>query len=219
MNIKAAIFDMDGTLLDSMYVWNSIGSDYLLERGITPHEDINKKFLKLSLLQAAEYYISEYGITDSIEKIVTDINHSVENKYMTEVKPRTGIMTTLENFKNRGVKMCVATATDRYMVEAALKRNNMLDFFECILTCTEEGCDKNVPDIYEKGSRILGAANNSEAMVFEDAPHAVVTAKKAGFIVGGIFDKSYKDFQKEIMEYSDFYLQSFDEWNKIYKTL
>lgn len=215
MNIKGVIFDLDGTLLDSMFVWDTIGSDYLLSRSIEPEERLNEKFKTMSIVQAAEYYQTNYGITDSIEDIISGVNDMIDYLYSEVVKLKDGVAEMLEILKNKDVKMYVATATDRYMVEAALKHNGISDYFYGILTCTEVGHGKDSPVIYEKALELLGTKKN-DTIVFEDAIHAIKTAKAAGFTVAGVYDKSSQIEQSEIIKIADYYISSFKNWSELY---
>ncbi|MEG1930057.1 MAG: HAD family phosphatase [Anaerovorax sp.] len=212
MKVKGAIFDLDGTLLDSMFIWDTIGEDYLIHRDITPEKGLNEKFKTMSIVQAADYYRQTYGLTDTIEEIVNGVNEMIDHFYAQVVSLKSGVSELLEQLRADGVKLCVATATDRYMVEAALKRNGILDCFSSILTCTEVGFGKDSPIIFEKALKELGT-KKSETLVFEDALHAIETAKNAGFSVAGVYDHWSKSQQNEIKSICDYYITSFKDWH------
>lgn len=214
MKLKGAIFDLDGTLLDSMYVWETTGEAYLIRHGITPEKGLNERFQALSIMQAAQYYREHYGITDSVEEIIDDVNKTVEHLYESEVLPKPGVLQFLEELRGNGVKLCVATATDRYMVEAALQRIGILQYFESILTCTEVGFGKDRPIIFEQALGKLGTSK-ADTIVFEDALYAIETAKKAGFRVAAVYDDSSKKQQAEIRALADYYATSFQDWGGI----
>ncbi len=187
MKIEGAIFDLDGTLLDSMRAWSGLGAAYLLSRGLRPREDIDETFKPLSLRQAAEHYIREYGLTDTAEEIEAGIKRMVERFYFETVRPMPGAERLLGELERRGVRMCVATATDRRLAEAALRRCGLLDRFKAVLTCGETGAGKDRPDIYIAALGCLGTDMES-TVVLEDAPYAIKTAKEAGFKVVGVLD-------------------------------
>ena len=208
MKIKGAIFDLDGTLLDSMYVWDTIGSEYLKKRGIIPEIDLDKKFKNKSLLQAAQYYQKQYDIKEPAEKIMDDINNMIEQFYFNEIKLKQGVYEILSSMKAHNIKMCIATATDDYLVEAVLKRNKISEYFSEIFTCTKVGFGKNTPHIYEKALAVL-KTKKSETIVFEDALYAIKTAKDAGFIVAGIFDKSEEQNYIKIKKIANY---TVDDW-------
>jgi thiamine-phosphate diphosphorylase len=210
IKIDGAIFDLDGTLLDSMYIWDAIGGDYLRSLGIEPRENLNRTFKTMSLLQATEYYRSEYGVTLSTGEIMNGVNSMIENFYFHDVQAKTGVKDTLERLKKAGVSMCVATATDRHLAEAALRRNGILEYFSKIFTCTEVGSGKDAPEIFNQALAHLKTPRQS-TLVFEDALYAVKTARNAGFTVVAIYDKSEAEHNSEIRSLADIYINSFTE--------
>ncbi|MEG1778686.1 MAG: HAD family phosphatase [Oscillospiraceae bacterium] len=215
MKIKGAIFDLDGTLLDSMFIWNTIGEAYLMDRGITPEEGLNDKFNTMSIIQAAEYYREHYPLSESVEEIIDGINRMIDHFYADTIVLKKGVLEMLKALKADGVKMCIATATDRYMVEAALKKNGIFDFFSEIFTCTEVGFGKDSPVIFQKALASLGT-DKDETFVFEDALHAIETAKSAGFKVIGVYDNAAKTKQDKIKQLCDYYVTSFEDWSELY---
>lgn len=212
-----AIFDFDGTLFDSMHVWATVGSDYLRSLGHTPKEDLDEVFKALSLRQAALYYKEEYGVKQSVSEIEDGINAVVEEKYFKEVLPREGVPKLLQLLKDGGFRMCIATATDRYLIEAALSRTELCGFFEGILTCPEEGSGKDEPAIFESALRLLGTGKE-KAFVFEDSLHALKTARSAGFKTVGVCDR-YESRQAEVRRNSDIYIEDFRDPEGLYKQL
>jgi len=206
-NIKGAIFDCDGVLLDSMQMWIGADAEYLLSLGLTPRPDIFDNIRPLSSLESAEYLRTEYSIPISTEQINDERNRMLEDYYFHKTMPKVGVIPLLESLRIRGVKMCIATATDKYLVEAALKRCDMLKYFERLFTCSEENTGKSSPDIYIRAAAFLGTEIN-ETLVFEDALHAMKSAKKAGFQVVAIYDQSEYDHQDEIKSICDYYYES-----------
>jgi len=209
MSIRGAIFDVDGTLLDSMFIWDTIGETYLLSIGYEPKENLNEVFKNMSLRQAARYYQTEYGVTLSIDEIMDGVNAMLERYYRYEVPLKPGAAALLARFRENGVKLCIATATDRYLVEAALERCGVMSCFGKIFTCNEVGHGKDEPDIFEEAIRFLGT-ENAETVVFDDALYAVRTAKEAGFRVAVIYD-SYEKNQEELRALADFYIEDFSQ--------
>ena len=210
MNIQGAIFDLDGTLLDSMYIWDNIGEDYLKSQGIEPRENLNETFKTMSLLQAAEYYQTQYGLQKTTDEIMADVNGMIEHFYIDLVVTKPGVAAFLAELNRRGAKMCVATATDKYLVEAALKRNGILDYFSEIFTCTEVGAGKDSPKIFLQALSHLGT-ELSHTLVFEDALYAIETAKKAGFPVCGVEDKAEEANRAIIQNMVDIYIHAYSE--------
>ncbi len=210
MKMCGAIFDLDGTLLDSMYIWDTIGEVYLRSLGIEPRENLNKTFKAMSLLQAAVYYQSEYGVALSTNEIMDGVNHMVERLYFHDVIVKPGVKNMLERLKQAGVGMCIATATDLHLAEAALNRNGIRTYFSGIFTCTDVGSGKDTPTIFNRALAHLGTPRQS-TVVFEDALHAIKTAKGAGFPVVAIYDPSEAEHSDEIRSLANAYFNSFTE--------
>ena len=213
--IKGAIFDLDGTLLDSMFIWDTIGEEYLRSLGKEPHEDLKETFMTLTLEEAAEYYREHYGVTLSVKEIVDGVNAMVEQTYRTKVTLKPGIAEYLAWLKENGVRMCVATVTDRYLVEETLERLGVRHYFSEIFTCAEVGFGKDKPIIYQKALEDLGT-EKSDTYVFEDLPFALNTAKTDGFPTVGVYDR-HEAHQDELKELADYYI--FDFTDPILKTI
>lgn len=208
MNIKCAIFDFDGTLFDSMFIWDDVGAVYLRSLGVAPKPSLGEDVRALSLYQSACYFQQEYGLLLSAEDIMAGINKCVEDFYIHEVLPKPGVVAFLEQLKKNGVQMCIATASDRYQIEAALDRCGMKHYFEAVFTCGEVGHGKDEAAIFRRAMKHFDA-DRSSTVVFEDAIHAVQTAKADGFTVVVIPDDSEKR-QEEIRNLADCYLSDFE---------
>ena len=207
--IKGAIFDLDGTLLDSMFIWDTIGDEYLRSLGKEPHEDLKETFMTLTLEEAAEYYREHYGVTLSVQEIVDGVNSMVEQTYRTKVTLKSGVAEYLAWLKENGVRMCVATVTDRYLVEETLERLGVRHYFSEIFTCAEVGFGKDKPIIYQKALEHLGT-EKSDTYVFEDLPFALNTAKTDGFPTVGVYDR-HEVHHDELKELSDYYIRDFSD--------
>ena len=207
--IKGAIFDLDGTLLDSMFIWDTIGEEYLRSLGKEPHEDLKETFMTLTLEEAAEYYREHYGVSLSVKEIVDGVNAMVEQTYRTKVTLNPGIAEYLAWLKENGVRMCVATVTDRYLVEKTLERLGVRHYFSEIFTCAEVGFGKDKPIIYQKALEHLGTEKR-DTYVFEDLPFALNTAKTDGFPTVGVYDR-HEAHQDELKGLADYYIFDFTD--------
>lgn len=187
MKISGAIFDMDGTLIDSMYLWEDIGVKYARSQGVEPKPGFEEEISEMSMEMVSEYIQKEYGISQTADEIRAGINKLVEPLYRDEVPAKKGVMAFLDEMKRRGVPMCVATATDIQLVEMVLGRLDMIKYFEGIYTCTMVGAGKQFPDVYEAALKKLGTPK-SETFVFEDAVYAARTAKTAGFPIAAVYE-------------------------------
>lgn len=208
MNLCGAIFDLDGTLLDSMTVWNTLGESYLKRRGILPKEGLGDRLKTMSLAQAASLFQSEYGLQEDVDQIIAGINGQIAEFYQNEVLPKRGVPAFLEKLRKKNVRMCIATATDRGLAEAALRRNGLLDYFVDILTCSAVGSGKDTPAVFDAALRALGTAKE-ETVVFEDALHAIETAKGAGYWVAAMQDDAAEPYRERIVGLADGYYPSF----------
>lgn len=205
--IEGAIFDLDGTILDSMALWDTIGEEYLLSRGIAPRENLAETFRTFTLRQAAEYYREHYDIKDSVQEIVDGINGMMAEKYRTRVTLKPGVGEFLNRLQRANVKMCIATVTDRDIAEEALRRLKVRDYFSEIFTCAQVGHSKETPEIYRKALAHLGT-EKEKTMVFEDSFHALKTAKADGFRVAAVYD-GHQAEPEELKEMGDEYIEDF----------
>lgn len=211
MRLQSAIFDMDGTLLDSMHIWREMGPRMLRAEGIEPAPDLHETLKPMTLRQAAAYCKETYQMSPSVEEIIALIEHQIDHFYASEVRAKPGVQKFLSILKMEGVWMYVATATDRPLAEKALRHAGLADYFRGILTSGEVGSGKQEsPEIYERAMRRL-RSNKKDTVIFEDALHAIRTAKAAGFRVCAVYDDSAKDEQAEIRSLADTYITSFEE--------
>ena len=189
MSLKCCIFDFDGTLFDSMFIWDQAGELYLRSLGKAPLPSTAEDLRTMSLRQAAQYFQTTYALPFPVEEIMEGINRTVEAFYFHDALPKPGVTALLEQLRQAGVAMGIATATDRYQIEAALRRCGLEHYFDAIFTCSEVGHGKERPEIYRMALEHLGADRGS-CVVFEDALHAVKTAKADGFPVVAVYDAS-----------------------------
>ena len=208
MKMTGAIFDMDGTLLESLPIWDRVGIDYLAGLGIQARPDLPERLLTMSMRQAAAYFRSGYGVNLPEAEIMDGINARIEAFYRKTAPAKEGVRDFLHALRQSGVKMCVATATDRPLAEAALRRTGLLSYFSFLLTCTEAGFGKDSPDIFVLAQKKLGTPRE-QTVVFEDALYAMQTAKRAGFPVAAVYDASSQADQEQIRQLADVYMPLF----------
>lgn len=209
-NIKAAIFDMDGTLTDSMYIWDTAGETYLKNCGKEPAPDLRDRLRPLSLSQAAELFQREYGVTASVDEILQGFDDVVEHEYKINVTLKPGALQLLELLKSRGVRMSVASSSPRNIVVSTLDRLGILPYFEHVVTCGDVGLGKDHPAVYDRAAELMDAGRDNTA-VFEDALHAVKTASAAGYYLVGVYDESEGINEDQIMPLCSLYVKSLEE--------
>ncbi len=213
--IEGAIFDLDGTLLDSMDIWDGFGERYLTLCGIKARPDLEKIIHKLSIWEAAAYFREEYQVPKSEEKIVQEINQMIEKAYLYTIKAKKGASEFLHRLANQKVKMCIATATDRYQVEAALKREGLRSLFEEIYTCSEVGEGKQSPKIYLQAWQNLQTPKE-HTWVFEDMLYATKTASSAGFPVIVVQDEKSLADEEQLRKIAVKYVTDYSELNDFF---
>ncbi len=209
----AAIFDVDGTLLDSMQVWEYFARNFLRRCGVPVRDDADDVVRYMCLSETAEFFINECGVKGSVAEVMSECNKMLEEEYFYNVQPKENVVELLSWLSDHNIPCYIATATDRYLVEAAIKRCNIDKYFKGILTCTEAGAGKTQPDIFYQAAEKMGSSPHC-TWIFEDALHAVTTAKKAGFKVCTIYDESEADHKKELQELSDLYIENFEQLDK-----
>ena len=211
MRLQSAIFDMDGTLLDSMPIWKDLGSGMLRDMGIDPAPELEEKMKVLSLRDGVAYCKEFYHLPQPLEELIQGIQGKVERFYRGEVQAKPGVQKFLSLLKMEGVWMYVATATDRPLAEAALRHAGIDGYFRGLITVAEAGKGKNESaEIYERAMCRL-QSNKKDTVIFEDALHAIQTAKAAGFRVAAVYDAAAEEEQAEIRSLADYYIRSFEE--------
>ena len=209
--IKAAIFDYDGTVVDSMPMWSQASSNYVRSLGREPGPNLDDQIKRLGLEEGAEVFRSEYGAVGTTEEIVEAVLNGVRNNYKNEIEPKEGIIEVLEDLKAAGIKMVVATASARDMIEICNAKHGLDKYFDAVFTCVEVGANKRKPDIYHAAAEFMGA-KPEETLVFEDVRHAALTASEAGYPVVGIYDDvSFLD-KDDIYAASSIYLEDYSQW-------
>ncbi|MDE7164350.1 MAG: HAD family phosphatase [Clostridiales bacterium] len=196
-NIKGAIFDLDGTLLDSMWIWADIDKRFLSRRGIEVPPDYMGKVGAMSYRQAAEYTIARFGLSDTPEDLMTEWSEMAVGLYATELKLKPKTEKILNALKGKSVKLAVCTSATPEMCLPALKNNGVEKFFDAVVTTLEIGKGKEFPDVYLAAAERLNLPP-AECAVFEDTLRAVTTAKSAGFYTVGVRDKFSAADEREI---------------------
>ena len=208
---KGAIFDMDGTLLDSMPVWKRLTQGYLKQFGVHITDQDYAVTEGFSQPQVAQYFADRYPELPDAQSLMEGMDKLISARYEAIAKPKEGVLDFLEGLRCRGVKMAIATLTARRHAEKALRDRDMLDYFEFMLTIEDVGISKREPDIYLQAAARMGL-EPAECTVFEDAPYACATARRAGFRVCGMVEPAYAAGEDELRASSDLIVErSFDE--------
>lgn len=212
MNKKYCIFDMDGTLVDSMGYWRSLGKDYLCSKGIVGPEAMEalKKIKPLTMLEAACLFQERFHLPGQPQDIVDEMNGVMERHYRCDVPLKSGVREYLERRQAEGCRMCVATATNEALARLCFQRLGIDHFFEFVLSCETLKVRKTQPDIYLQAAQKLGG-DPEEIAVFEDALYAAQTAKNAGFYTVAIWDEVQEKDWPQLLELADETIRTWDQ--------
>ena len=206
-NIKGAIFDMDGTLLDSMPVWHRLTQNYLKQFNVHITDEDFAACEGFSQPEVADYFLARHPeLPLTRETMLGGMDALITSRYESIAVPKDGVLDFLEGMRRQGVKMAIATLTARRHAEKALLDRDMMQYFEFMLTIEDIGVSKREPDIYLAAAERLGLAP-ADCMVFEDAPYAGVTAHRAGFQLCGLAEPAYAAGEAELRSVSDVFIE------------
>lgn len=206
MDKKYAIFDMDGTLIDSMICWKNLATEYLESKGVTHiPADILERIKPMTMTESAELFKQAFGLTGDV---AAEMNAMMEAHYRSDIPLKPGVKAYLQKLHAQGVTMCVASATAEHLMDACLKRLDVRAYFAFLLSCESVGAGKDRPDVYFAAASRLNAAPGDTA-VYEDALYAVKTAKQAGFYTIGVYDSAAN--WQEAAKIADETIQNWEE--------
>lgn len=219
MEFKAAIFDLDGTLVDSLMLWevlwSGFGERFLGDKNFTPSAEDDKAVRTLVLADAMELIHKNYSIANSGEELLEMANAIMRDFYSNDVKLKNGVKEFLEYCLNKGIKMCIASATAPELLKLAIKSCKLEKYFLKIFSCADYGVGKEKPDIFIIARDFLGTPNE-ETCVFEDSVVAIETASKIGMKTVGIYDK-YNFGQERIKQIANEYIANGESLTKFIK--
>lgn len=201
-NIDAAIFDMDGTLVDSMWVWNEIDREYLAKHNLSVPPSLNQDIAHLSFNEVAIYFKNEFNLPYDIEEIKNHWNDMAYEAYCNKVSLKPGVKDFLVKLKENNIKIALATSNNHLLLEACLKANGIYDYFDTITLTNEVKRGKDFPDVYLLTADKLGVSPNN-CVVFEDLLQAIQGAKKAGMKVIGVYDEHSKNQHDDMKVLAD----------------
>lgn len=206
--IDAVIFDMDGTLVDSMWLWKSIDVEYLGRFGLSVPEGMQSAIEGMSFDETAVYFKEHFPIPDSLEQIKEDWNAMAWNKYLYEVPLKCGIPEFLEGCRVKGIKLGIATSNSRELAENIAEVHHLREYFSSIVTGSDVERGKPSPDIYLKAARQLGV-EPARCLVFEDIAPGIMAGKNAGMRVCAVEDAYSAYDRKRKKELADYYIEDY----------
>ena len=213
-HIKAVIFDLDGSLVDSMWIWRDIDIEYLGRFGIALPEDLQRNIEGMSFSETAVYFKEHFSIPDSIEQMKEDWNRMAWNKYLHEVPLKEGIDEFLEGCRSRGILLGIATSNSRTLVENIADVHGLHNYFQSIMTGCDVSHGKPAPDIYLAVAGQLHV-KPEECLVFEDIVPGIQAGKNAGMTVCAVEDAYSADSREQKKKLADYYIEDFRGlWNE-----
>ncbi|MCI8787680.1 MAG: HAD family phosphatase [Lachnospiraceae bacterium] len=207
-DIEAVIFDMDGSLVDSMWMWRAIDIEYLGRYKIPLPENLQSEIEGMSFRETACYFKEHFAIPDSLEEIMAEWNRMAWNKYMYEVPLKKGIPDFLRHCREKGIRLGIATSNSRELVENVAAVHNLREYFTCIMTGSEVLRGKPNPDIYLAVAHGLGVPAG-RCLVFEDIVAGILAGKNAGMRVCAVEDEYSADSRDRKRELADYYIDDY----------
>jgi 16S rRNA pseudouridine516 synthase len=204
--VQAVIFDLDGTLVDSMWMWERVDIEYLERFGIEYPSDLQSKVEGMSFSEVASYFKERFSLLDSVEQIKDAWNEMAYEKYMKEVPIKPGMLEFLSYLKKSGIKVGIATSNSMALVNAVVDSLDIRFYFDEIHTACEVEKGKPSPDIYLLVAKCLGVLPEA-CLVFEDLPLGIMAGKNAGMRTCAVPDAYSAHMEKEKRELADFYLE------------
>lgn len=208
---KAAIFDFDGTLADSMWVWDYVDRRWLEKRNIPFSEEYAEMIAVLGFESGADYVIDFFSLDEKPEDIIEEWKSDAQEGYATQVKLKPHAKEYLTSLHESGVPMAIATSLQRALLEPCLKNNGVYECFETICVCDELQCGgKSNPTVYLEAAKRLGVEPD-ECVVFEDVVVAAKSAKKTGAYVVGVLDEHKQQATEELKSVVDLFIEGYEE--------
>ena len=207
-NKKAVIFDLDGTLVDSMWMWRAIDIEYLGRYGLDLPPTLQKDIEGMSFSETAVYFKETFQIPESLDKIKATWNQMAYDKYTKEVPLKKGAMEFLNHCKVNNIKLGIATSNSRELVEATLEALRIRDYFDCVMTSCDVAKGKPAPDVYLETAKILGV-EPSKCLVFEDIEMGILAGKNAGMEVCAVEDEFSMNQIEEKKRLANYYIKDY----------
>lgn len=208
--VKAVIFDLDGSLVDSMWIWKAIDIEYLGKFGIKLPPDLQDSIGGKSFTETAIYFKERFQISDSLEQIKEDWNRMAYDKYANEVPLKPGVREFLNYCREHQIRLGIATSNSRELVDNIVRTHDLADYFDCVMTGCEVAKGKPAPDIYLAVAKQLEVAP-ADCLVFEDIVQGIQAGKAAGMQVCAVDDAFSRAQEKEKRNLADYYIHHYNE--------
>lgn len=207
-DIKGIIFDLDGTLVDSMWIWRQVDIDFLEKRGIHLPEDLQKSIEGKSFTETAHYFKERFDLIETIEEIQDEWNEMARLFYRERIPLKNGVLAFLEKAHANHIQMGIGTSNSRELLLEVLKAHDIESYFKTIRTSCEVEKGKPFPDIFLKVAEDMGLAPE-QCLVFEDTHAGIMAAKSAGMQAVAIYDELSEPYTDVIKQHADHYIDDF----------
>lgn len=208
--IRTAIFDFDGTLVNSMVYWQKVITDYLNGLGVTPEEGLINIIKPMGIINASAYMIEKYGLKIARHQIVDNLCSAMGESYKNKIPLKPFAKECIARLKDQGINICVATAIEREFVTAALIRTGLMEYIDYLVTIADVGAAKHSARIFENCAERFGT-RPQECIIFEDSLMSCQVAKKAGFNVIGVSEDTNLDEVTLMSKICDKFIKSFSD--------
>ena len=208
--VKAVLFDLDGTLVDSMWMWKDIDVEYLGRYGRALPPELQKEIEGMSFSETAVYFKERFGLNQSLEAIKAEWIEMAKEKYAHEVPMKPGALSFLRYLKEHGIHSGIATSNSRELLNAVMESLKLGQYIDCAMTSCEAGAGKPAPDIYLKVADRLGASP-ADCLVFEDTPSGIQAGIRAGSRVCAMEDRYVADQKDTVLRLADYYIHDFGQ--------
>lgn len=209
-DFKGAIFDLDGTLIDSMGVWEKIDKEFLKKRNIDMPCDYIEKISSMSFEKVAQYTIDRFNLKEGEEELIKEWNEMAIYEYSNNISLKQNVREYLKKLKDNNIRIALSTSSPRILYESVLKNNCIYEYFDVLVSLEDVKRDKNYPDIYLLAAEKLNL-NPQDCVGFEDILIGINTLKKAEFKTVGVYDKYADSEIDDIKEISDKFIYNFKE--------
>ena len=219
MKINAVIFDLDGTLVDSMGIWFDVDKEFLAKRNIIPPKDLFQDIKGgNNFVETAQYFKEKFNLSETIEEIMNEWTQMVAEHYKNSVKTKDGVLEVLYYLQEMNIKMAVGTSNSEYLSKTVLSSNNIDKFFKAIVSGNDKIKGKPFPDIFLTAAKLIHEKPEN-CIVIEDTVSGVEAAKNAKMKVCAIYDKHSETKINLIKEKADWFVYDFFEMKNFFSKI
>lgn len=209
-NIKGIIFDLDGTMVDSMWMWRNIDHEFMAAHNLDMTDELERTIEGMSFRETAEYFVQTYPLKETVEELMDIWVQMAIDKYQHEVPVKPGLLHFLQEMKMRGIKMGIATSNARILLDAVADSHGFYDYMDSVLTANEVKRGKPAPDVFLAVADKIGITP-ADCLVFEDIPQGIRAGLAAGMKVCAVFDEYSQSQEAEKRALAHYYIDSYEQ--------